>query len=180
MPDGSPSYARTRNIARQGGNLSVIRIARIAPLIGAALLQAKTIDYAPEITSRAYWDAHHIASVRVTAVLQDERDRQLLVYRVETSFSSGPIEPARTIPAVDLWFPDRAEASRAIAVDDRFAIFYAKDEPGMIAAMRLANVPGEDRLIEGLGQIAKLYRNREDRQGLRDGVFSANPAVARY
>ncbi len=156
-------------------------IVRIASLIAAALLlQAKSIDYTPEITSRSYWDAHHIASVRVTAVMRDERDRQFLVYRVETPFSSGPIEPAGTIAAADLWFADRAEASRAIAVDDRLALFYAKDEPGMIAAVRLDNAAGENRLIEALGQIAMLYRNREDLQGLRNGVFSADPAVARY
>jgi hypothetical protein len=66
-------------------------------IAGLAQLQAKWIDYTPDITSDSYWDSHRIGAVRITAALKDELGRDYVIVQLERQISGEPMEPARTI-----------------------------------------------------------------------------------
>ena len=133
----------------------------IALIVVAAAGQgyAKDLDYSADVTSDAYWDAHHIAIVRVNASGQTERDGGYISYQVETQLSDGPIDRTRTVLLSHLWFGPDADETVRIAVNDRLILSYPKDGPATIVATII------DKDSAGLGtwnallQIAALRAN---------------------
>jgi hypothetical protein len=151
-------------------------------LLAAATGQAhaKHIDSTPDITSDAFWDANHIAAVRVTARGKDAKSRDYIAYQLETQLSDGPIERTRTVPVSHLWFGEDAGETPPLAVNDRIILIYAKHGPGPIVATHLDIESGDSQSWNALVQIARLRANRADLPAYMERVLSSDAIVSSY
>ncbi len=145
----------------------------------AGQMQAKTIDYTPDVTSDAYWDTHDIGVVRVTGVGKDEQNREYIIYQLETQFSGRPLEQARTLIVSHVWFGSDAEGPPVISLNDRFVLYMAKDGEAPIAAVKI-DIASGSQMLDTLAQVARLRANPGDRQGYMEGVFAGDPVLSRY
>jgi hypothetical protein len=149
-------------------------------LAAAGQNRAKSIDYAADVASDAYWDAHHVGAVRITSVGNDEQSREYIIYQLESQLSDGPIERTGTVLLSHLQFgPDAGEMPH-VAINDRLMFHYPKREPGTILATKLDNGSESMRTWDTFVQIAKLRENRANQAAYTQSVFSTNPVVSRY
>jgi hypothetical protein len=169
-------------------NLAVSRPKALAVLLcacaAAGIAHAKTIDYTPDLASRDYWDSHHIAAVRVTAV-HNEDSAGYLTCQVESRFSDDAVEAIRNLPFSHLWFGSDEQDAPQIGVDDRFVVFYSREGPSPVVVTPLAVGTGGSRgtgsrLLETLRGIARLRENPGEFQSYLNAVVGAASTVARY
>lgn len=139
---------------------------------------AKNIDYTPDITSGTYWDMHHIAAVRITALRMDDNGAELVTYQLERQFSQGLVETTGSAPASHFWF-GRDPANRPeLAAGDNLIIFLAKEEPAPIVAAKAGD--SDSSRLATLNRISALRENPGNLPAYLNAVLSSDPLVARY
>jgi hypothetical protein len=148
-------------------------------IAGLAQLQAKWIDYTPDITSDSYWDSHRIGAVRITAALKDERGRDYVIVQLERQISGEPMEPARTILLSQFWRASDRDQQPAIRVGDRFILYEANRSSVPIVAVTLDGAEGS-RLLNRLIQIAALRENPPRQPAYLEAVFAEDSVVSKY
>jgi hypothetical protein len=110
------------------------------------MIFAKNIDYTPDFTSEAYWDAHHIALVRIVAA-EEQEGRLRITYRVEEQFSDGQMEPMRTAPIHHYWFGMHVLEPPPVSVGDRLVVIHRKEGPAPIVTYKLPEPVQESPLV---------------------------------
>ncbi|HEX4963508.1 MAG TPA: hypothetical protein VF173_21950 [Thermoanaerobaculia bacterium] len=143
------------------------------------MVVTKNIDYTPDLTSDLYWDAHHIALVRIVAVAE-QAGRLQVTTRVEEQFSEGRMEPARTAPIHHYWFGMHVLQPPPLSVDDRLVVIDRKEGPAPTVAYKLPEPAQQSPLVRVLRQIRTLRAGTGEAQELVDAALGSDETVSVY
>ena len=137
----------------------------------------KDIDYTPDVTSDAYWDAHNIAIVRISEISNDDQGRSLITYTVRRSISDGGKPGTETVRSSHLWFGMDEEPPR-LAVNQELILYKSKQgqEPVVASLVHETN----RRQIAALLQIARLRTEAGPTQAILESAMDQDEVVSRY
>lgn len=166
---------------RVGALAGVLMMVVLANAAGfGSLVQAKSVDHTPDITSDAYWDTHNIARVRVENVGRQPSGPETLTWSLVDPISEPSIAPTGTVPLSFLWYGMNADAPPEPRPGEEFVVYYAKQGPSAIAVTLLRPNTGGDQVLAALHKIEALRRGSGGHQAVGRAAFDSQLPVALY